>query len=214
VSGAFGLWRRRLWIWLPPAAMLAAATFYLVVLERGVRSQGATLEARLLVAQREHDSAQEGLAKLDKLAAAAQATRDQVERLKEEKFATEGGRFTGLIREIKQLAEHAGLDPREIGYPEETYADLGLVKRSFVFSVQGSYVNLRAFLFLLELSPSYVTVDQIDVKELSGSRGLAVNLRLSTFFAAPEAPAGTAPPAASGSPANFVSPSTVGGGRS
>lgn len=188
MSAAFGLWRRRLWIWLPPAVALTAATLYLVSLQRGVRSQGATLEARLEVAQREHGQAQTSLARLEKLAAAAQANRDETVRFMEEKFATEAGRFTSLVREIKQLAEHAGLDPKEIGFPEEAYAELGLVRRSFVFSVQGSYVNLRAFLYLLELSPSYVSVDSIQVRELAGGKGLAVNLRLSTFFSAPPQP--------------------------
>jgi len=194
MSGSFGLWRRRLWIWLPPAVVLAAATVYLVSLERGVRSQGAALSSRLDAARRDHDQATEALAKLEKLDAAARATREQTARLMEEKFATESGRFTSLVREIKQLAEHAGLDPKEIGYPEEAYADLGLVRRSFVFSVEGSYVNLRAFLYLLELSPSYVTVDSIEVRELTGARGLGVDLRLSTFFAAPAAPAAATSP--------------------
>lgn len=198
MSAAFGLWRRRLWIWLPPAVALTAATLYLVSLQRGVRSQGATLEARLEVAQREHGQAQSGLARLEKLAAAAQANRDETVRFMEEKFATEAGRFTSLVREIKQLAEHAGLDPKEIGFPEEAYAELGLVRRSFVFSVQGSYVNLRAFLYLLELSPSYVSVDSIQVRELAGGKGLAVNLRLSTFFSAPPPPQPAAAPAAGG----------------
>jgi len=194
MSGAFGLWRRRLWIWLPPAVALAAATLYLVSLQRGVRSQGATLASRLEVAQREHGQASEALARLEKLDASARATREQMAQLMEEKFATESGRFTSLVREIKQLAEHAGLDPKEIGYPEEAFADLGLVRRSFVFSVQGSYVNLRAFLYLLELSPSYVTVDSIEVRELAGAKGLGVDLRLSTFFAAPPAAAAPAAP--------------------
>lgn len=198
MSAAFGLWRRRLWIWLPPAVALTAATLYLVSLQRGVRSQGATLEARLEVAQREHGQAQTSLARLEKLAAAAQANRDETVRFMEEKFATEAGRFTSLVREIKQLAEHAGLDPKEIGFPEEAYAELGLVRRSFVFSVQGSYVNLRAFLYLLELSPSYVSVDSIQVRELAGGKGLAVNLRLSTFFSAPPPPQPAAAPAAGG----------------
>jgi|JI10StandDraft_1071094.scaffolds.fasta_scaffold64463_4 hypothetical protein len=192
MRGSFGLWRRRLWIWLPPAVALAAATLYLVSLERGVRSQGATLASRLEVAQREHGQASAALARLEALDTSARATREQMARLMEEKFATESGRFTSLVREIKQLAEHAGLDPKEIGYPEEAFADLGLVRRSFVFTVQGSYVNLRAFLYLLELSPSYVTVDSIEVRELAGAKGLGVDLRLSTFFAAPP-PAAAAP---------------------
>ena len=199
MSGSYGLWRRQLWIWLPPALALLAATVYLVYLERGVRARGAKLEARLEVAQRQHQEAQAGLEKLEKLAGAAQATREQIQLLMEEKFSTESGRLTTLIREIKQLAEHAGLDPRDIGYPQEEYAELGLVRRSFIFSVQGSYANLRAFLYLLELSPSYVTVDQIELRELSGAKGLGVSLRLSTFFSVPpEATPAAARPATGG----------------
>jgi hypothetical protein len=199
MNGTYALWRRRVWIWLPPAVALLGATLYLVLLERGVSAQGASLDARLAAAQREHMEAQTNLARLEGLDAAAQSTRDEMERLMAEKFATESGRFTNLIREIKQLSEHAGLDPRELGYPEETYAELGLVRRSFVFSVEGSYLNLRAFLYLLELSPSYVTVDQIDVHDLTGAKGLGVSLRLSTFFAAP--PAASAAHAAGAPPA-------------
>lgn len=187
MNGSFGLWRRKIWIWFPPALALILATLYLAYFQRGLRSQGANLERRLLSAEREHEEAGNDLNRLETLAAQALATREQTARLKEEKFATESGRFTSLVREIKQLAEHAGLDPREIGYPEESYASLGLVRRSFVFGVQGSYVNLRAFLYLLELSPSYVTIDQIELRDLSGAKGLGVNLRLSTFFAAPAA---------------------------
>ena len=179
------LWRRRVWVWLPPAVALCVATLFLVYLERGVRSRGDTLDRRLQAAQLQRGEAQANLARFEKLAAAARSTREQMESLMQEKFATEGGRFTDLIREIKLLAEHAGLDPRDIGYPEEELAELGLVRRSFVFSVDGSYANLRAFLYLLELSPSFITVDQIEVRELSGGRGLAASLRLSTFFSVP-----------------------------
>ncbi|MEO8277108.1 MAG: hypothetical protein ABI639_12915 [Thermoanaerobaculia bacterium] len=182
MNGAYGFWRRRVWIWLPPTIALAAATLFLVSLARGVQTRGATLERALEQAQRDEHEARAALERLDKLAAAAAATRRETAQMMSEKFATESGRFTDLIREIKLLAEHAGLDPREIGYPEEKLAELGLVRRSFVFSVQGSYANLRAFLYLLELSPSFVTVDRIEVRELSGAKGLAVSLQLSTFF--------------------------------
>ena len=193
MSGAFTLWRRRLWIWLPPAVALLAATFYLVYFDRGVRARGVRLDARLESAQSEHAEARKSLDEFERLASAAQTTRERTTLFMEETFATESGRFTSLIREIKQLAEHAGLDPREIGYPEEDFAELGLVRRSFIFGVQGSYSNLRAFLYLLELSPSYVTVDQIEVHDLSGAKGLKVSLRLSTFFSVPQGEAAPAP---------------------
>jgi len=183
--GSRALWRRRVWIWLLPAVALGVATLFLVYFERGVRARSESLDARLQEAELQHAEAQTNLARFEKLAAAAQLTREQMDSLIGEKFATESGRFTDLIREIKLLAEHAGLDPREIGYPEEDFAELGLVRRWFVFNVQGSYANLRAFLFLVELSPSFITVDQIEVSELAGARGLGVNLRLSTFFSVP-----------------------------
>lgn len=185
MSGTRVHWQRRIWVWLPPAVALVVASLFLVYLESGVRARGATLDTRLQLAGQQNHEARESLARLEALAAAAQATRQQMESIMAEKFATESGRFTQLIREIKQLAEHAGLDPRDIGYPEEDLAELGLVRRSFIFSVQGSYANLRAFLYLLELSPSYITVDQIELSELSGDKGLRVNLRLSTFFSVP-----------------------------
>lgn len=188
MSRGLALWRRRLWVWVPPAVALAIASAFLLTLSRGLRSQGSTLAARLATAERSHGEANRSLARLEALDADARQTREQITRLMEEQFSTESGRFTSLVREIKQLAEHSGLDPKEIGYPEEALSDLGLVRRSFVFEVQGSYVNLRAFLYLLELSPSYVTVDSIEVRELSGGRGLSVDLRLSTFFAAPKTP--------------------------
>ncbi len=51
-----------------------------------------------------------------------------------------------------------------------------------MFNVEGSYANLRMFLHLLELSPSFVSVDEIKLREWTG-RGISVSLRLSTFFA-------------------------------
>ncbi len=178
-----GLWRRKAWLWLPPALVLIGAVGFLVYLESGLGSGLQQLDRRLERASREREEAATKLARLTELADAAEASRVDTAKLYAERFATERSRLTDLIREIKQLAEHSGLDPREIGYPEEILEDFDLRRRSFVFSVQGSYANLRAFLHLLELSPSFVTIEQIRVNEQSGNRGLGVSLRLATFFA-------------------------------
>ncbi len=184
-----GLWRRRGWLWVPPALVLGCALGFWIYLESGIGAGMLQLDQRLERVAREREEATTKLARLEALSEAASATRLATTRLYGDQFSTERSRLTDLIREIKRLAEHAGLDPREIGYPEEKLDAFGLRRRSFVFSVQGSYANLRAFLHLLELSPSYVTVDQIRVDEQSGSRGLGVSLRLSTFFAEDENPA-------------------------
>lgn len=177
--------------------LLAVGLFFLGRDWRSGRELGADLDRRLEAASRERTSASTEIERLDRLARESARNRLDTARLYEERFSTEKGRFTDLVREIKRLAEHAGLDPKDIGYPEESLEGFGLSRRSFIFAVDGSYANLRAFLHLLELSPSFVTLNEIAVSERDGGKGLSVSLRLTTFFAEGRAPA-TAPPTVGG----------------
>jgi hypothetical protein len=185
VTRAGGIVRRKMVLWLPPLALLLAGLFVLARQWSSTRTLGGALERRIAAATAERDAARAEEKKWSELAAQVEANRRDVSLLYNERFETEKGRFTDLIREIKRLSEHAGLDPREFGYPEETLDGFGLTRRSFLFHVEGSYSNLRMFLHLLELSPSFVTVDQIKVGERQGS-GLTIDLKLSTFFTEPE----------------------------
>jgi hypothetical protein len=179
---------RRLGLWVPPAIVLAAGLFFLARhLAAGGEPSGA-VDRRIASAMAERDQARAEEARLAELVRDEAANRRDVDVLYRERFSTEQGRFTDLVREIKRLAEHSGLDPREIGYPEESFGGYELTRRSFVFGVEGGYPNLRTFLHLLELSPSFVTVNEIRVSERKGS-GLTVRLQLSTFFFDPEADA-------------------------
>jgi hypothetical protein len=177
---------RRVLLWLPPAILLAVASILLVRHLGGGDGEGGALDRRFQAALAERDAMRAEEARLAGLARAEEANRIEVERLYRERFSTESGRFTDLVREIRRLAEHAGLDPKEFGYPEEKFDGFDLTRRSFVFDVEGSYANLRTFLHLLELSPSFVTVDEIRVGERKGT-GLNIRLRLSTLFVAPGA---------------------------
>ena len=80
----------------------------------------------------------------------ARTNEQQVEQLYDERFSTRSRRLTGVTAEVKELARKAGLDPRSLSYPEEEIEEFGLIKRSFVFSVEGTYVELRQFINLLE----------------------------------------------------------------
>jgi hypothetical protein len=58
-----------------------------------------------------------------------------------------------------------------------------VVERAFVFTVQGSYEELRALLNFLELSPSFVSVKEVGLAgSRPGSAGLTISLRLATLF--------------------------------
>ena len=183
---AGSIFRRRLGLWLPPAILAVLGSFFLAREINLGRTLGGDLERRIAAATAERDAARADEARWRALTTAMGENRRDVAVLYGERFETEQGRFTDMIRELKRLAEHAGLDPREFGYPEETLPGYGIERRSFVFHVEGNYPNLRMFLHLLELSPSFVTVDQIKVGERA-PQGLKVDLKLSTFFARPGA---------------------------
>ena len=199
------LWRRRAALWSIPLLLVAVNVVWLTLFESGFRVRSAALDSALGRARTESAEVGARRAALERLWTAAADHRERVERLYVEGFSTERARLTETIRLVKDLASRAGLEPQSIGYPEDTLAEFGLVRRSFVFSVEGSYSDLRTFLHLLELTPVFVAVNQIEVADASKGRGLAIALRLSTFFETVE---GDDAPAAGGPPGE-----SVGGGR-
>ncbi len=169
-------------LWALPLALIAVSGTWMVVHASGFRGMSASLERSL---ERERsDRAQLGArrSELEALWVRALETGDRTERLYVEGFSTERNRLTDTIRLVKDLASRAGLEPRAISYPEERIEEFGLVRRSFVFNVDGTYADLRTFLHLLELSPAFVTLNQISVSEASDGLGLKLALRLSTVF--------------------------------
>ncbi|HXO20733.1 MAG TPA: hypothetical protein VOA87_12520 [Thermoanaerobaculia bacterium] len=190
------IWRQRLWIWLPPLVFfllnLAAFSVYRLGYAGSVQSLGQTLkedhgELRRLEAQR---------LDLERLIDRARANRQRVAALYEDRFSTRRHRLTEITAEVRGMAMKAGLDPREVSYPEEQIEDYGLVKRSFIFSVDGNYAELRKFIDLLERSESFLTLEDVTLGEGNKGPELRMNLRLSTLFAkegAPETPRAAAP---------------------
>jgi type IV pilus assembly protein PilO len=179
------IWRQRLGVWVPALAFLAINCIGLLVyalaysdrvrtLELDVRDQGNQLGAARAEQQQRVD-----------LLRQAKVNRERVRQLYSEHFSTRRRRLTGVTAEVQDLARRAGLVPRAISYPEEQIQQYGLIKRSFVFSVDGTYGDLRKFINLLELSDSFLTLEDIALTEAGARPG------------GPGAPAGQRP----GSPA-------------
>jgi len=161
-------------------ALVVANGVWLVAFGSGARVRESELARRLERARRVHTRETSRLAQRERLWIAANENRERATELYRSRFSTESARFTDTVRELKRLAERAGLDPGAISYPTERLEEYGVTRRSFVFSVNGSYASLRTFLHLVELSPSFFIVEQIDVGETG--RGLGIRLRLSTLF--------------------------------
>jgi hypothetical protein len=125
-----------------------------------------------------------------------------------ERLSTRRQRLTQVTEEVKSLARRAGLDPRSITYPEEPIEGFAVVERKFVFSVDGSYAELRNFINFLELSPSFLTLKKVELAgDRRGGGELSISLELATLFAvelsesAPARAAAPAPEPAAAAPA-------------
>lgn len=186
------IWRQRLWVWLPALVFCLANAGACSVYQLGYAGRVESLEHDMDAQRQALDEARGGREASQGMLRRARTNRRQVAALYEQRFSTRARRLTEITAEVKDLARKAGLAPRAISYPERAIEDFGLVKRSFVFSVEGTYLELRQFINLLELSSSFLTLEEMTLVEESGAR-LNIQLRLSTLFAAEsDDPAGAA----------------------
>lgn len=178
------IWRLRLWVWLPALLFFLANAVAFSVYRFGYADQVKSLEADLGEVQKQLQPLQLKRKELERRLQRAGAAEVAVRQLYDERFATRRQRLTAVTTEVKDLARKAGLNPRALSYPSQDIEDYGLVKRSFVFPVEGTYAELRQFLNLLELSDSFLTLEAISLGEASSDQGpeLRINLTISTLF--------------------------------
>ncbi|MES1241827.1 MAG: hypothetical protein ABUT39_09435 [Acidobacteriota bacterium] len=179
------IWRQRIWIWLPALLFFLANAVAFSVYRFGYAGQVQRLESSIAPLREELGKLQARRGVLERRLQRAHAAETEVQRLYEDRFSTRSQRLTRIMNEVKTLARQAGLNPKSISYPQVEIEDYGLVKRSFVFQVGGTYAELRQFLNLLELTDSFLTLEAVTLSEEGGNEGpeLQMNLTLSTLFA-------------------------------
>lgn len=178
------IWRLRLWVWVPALLFfLANATAY-VVYRFGFADRVASLETSLEETQKELDSLKPRRTRVERLIERSRRNDVEIDSLYDERFSTRSERLTRITAEVKRLARTAGLDPLQITYPEERIEEFGLIKRSFSFPVEGNYLELRKLMNLLELSDSFVTLEEVTLAgEADQGPELNIRLLISTLFA-------------------------------
>ncbi len=171
-------------LWLVPLCALLVFAGALVFYRMNYAGESAGLERRVADREAELAKLQAETARLRDIVDRSQANRARIEELYRDRFATRRQRLTQVTEEVKDLARRAGLEPRALRYPETRIEEYGLVERRFSFNVQGTYAALRTFLNLLELSPAFLTLEQIAVSQNQRTPGiLTLDLELSTLFA-------------------------------
>lgn len=188
------IWRRRVRWWLPALAFLllnigALATFRLVYAGR-VEAEQARFERASDALRRVRSNRRE----LEQWAERARAASGKLDTFFGSRLGTEAQRLTATLAEVKRLARSAGLDPTSISYDGEEVEDLGVVRRSIRFTVEGGYVELRRLINLLELTDTFITLEQISLTEnAKAGAKLRINLTLASLFVVPSP---SVPPAA------------------
>jgi len=204
------LWSDRWRTWVPAVLFFALNLGALALYQFAYADRVDVLAARVRVLQGNLQGLSEQRRELETKAARVDDNRARIAALYRDRFSTERARLTKTLAEFKALATRAGLRPETISYPEQDLAEFGLVKKSIIFGVGGDYASLRQLMHLLDLSPTFFTLEEV---RLSGDRGgsakLSIALRMSTLFVNenPTVRPGGAPAQASPSaPATPVAP--------
>jgi type IV pilus assembly protein PilO len=192
------IWRQRLWIWVPALLFFLANAGAFAVYTLGYAGQIGSLQDTL---DRQAAQVKDLKAKnqqMEAMITRVQTNEAQVKQLYSSRLSTRSQGLTSVTVEFRKLAQEAGLTPKTITFSEEEIQDYGLIKRSFVFSVQGTYAELRKFVSRLETSRSFFTVDEITVVNAPEGQELRVDLSLSTLFSRDARDAPLAPPVPQG----------------
>ncbi len=183
------LWRARWPTWAPALLFFLLNLGGLILYRFAYADRIDVLSQRVARQQGRLQSLNERGAGLEKRVALARTDRDGIATLYKERFSTERERLTKTLAEFKTLATKAGLLPQSVSYPEQELAQFGLVKKSIVFGVDGDYNALRQLIHLLEISPTFLSVEEVRLTGDSGANGrLHIALRIATMFVNENAP--------------------------
>ena len=91
--------------------------------------------------------------------------------------------MTKIIKEIEELSRKSGVVPHTYGFSYSEGEKKHFIRFQIVFPFEADYSNVRNFLHLLELTPSFITLNSINLNT-AGEMSEKVNLqfRLTTYF--------------------------------
>ena len=180
----FDNWRRHLWLWVLPLGVCVLNLFAIAFYHSAFAGQVERLERRNQSATDTLEQIKAEQLVIKDFLSRVESHKGAVQGLHSERFQTEEQRFTEIIREVKKLAQQAGLKPTSLSYPKSSFSDHRLVQRFINFSVKGTYDQLRNFINFLELSEYFLTLNSVSLGGVEDQRDPSLNIRLvvSTIF--------------------------------
>jgi Tfp pilus assembly protein PilO len=102
-------------------------------------------------------------------------------------LGTKDRRMIQIQREVRAIAASLGMDPETIAYQPEILDKVGLISFNINVPLAGDYRNLRQFINKIERSQNFLIVESVSLGGAKdGGALLDLNIRLSTYFGAPE----------------------------
>ena len=96
-------------------------------------------------------------------------------------------RMIQIQREVRAIGASLGMDPETIAYQPELLDKVGLIAFNINVPLAGDYRNLRQFINKIEKSQNFLIVESVSLGGAKdGGALLDLNIRLSTYFDAPE----------------------------
>lgn len=197
------IWREKRLLLIVLGVLLAANTVFFFTYRVQYQNRLDALEADLRDSEASLTNARATRVRTERQLAGYRKVEQDVAKIYEELWSTEGARLTALIGEVKRLALASDLQPRTYGFdradakaparvgvsPNAAAAaaatrrakPLGAVEVGVSFGVQGTYQQSRRLINLLELSPQFVIIDRVDLGARDGNM-LSLNLHIKTLF--------------------------------
>ncbi len=176
-------WRAHTRWWVPALAFLAANLVLLSAYRLVLAGQAQLRASRI---ERSQSELVELSAERKRLAGNAErlrASRQAIHTFYRERLSSENVRLTRILAEVRDLATRSGLEPANVNHGKDEIDGYGLLRRSIDFSVEGSYLEFRRFVNLLELSDSFLVLERVGLRESDESgTNLRINLGVTTLF--------------------------------
>jgi len=183
MNALLGVWGRNLRLWLPALLFFLFALGALLFYRAALADDAELGQARLARRRGEVEEQRSERARVSAYLEKANALENGMGSFFGVRLASEADSLTRIIAEIKSLSEQAGLLPQSISYDRETVEGEDVLRRTVTFSVEGTYDELRKLINFLELSDSFLILEEVTLRgDDEGESELRIDLRISTLF--------------------------------
>lgn len=186
-------WRQNLKLWVPPAVLLLLGVGFLLLYFVRFADEAQVARNRLERRTAELEQVRAQRQRAEGIVETVRASEEGLAEFYGERLSSESEALTRILGEVKDLCKRAGIPPSSLTYERERIEGQDLSRRTITFSVDGTYVQLRQLVNFIELSDSFLILDQIALRgnDVEGAP-LRISLRLSTLFTSSPALADTA----------------------